>query len=166
MPRLFQVDRPRPAAPHYERWGTTMKRVAQLVLGLSLFLVAGCAIFPSDQNVYDQGEKLLRAAEQLRKAGQTDEAIAKLNTILAPDGRFGWSKEDIKRAYGPLKYYACAELTRCYIAKGDLVKAVEYLDLAENRYPYVSSCATCNRIHDRRLAELKDELAKKQQLQH
>ena len=72
------------------------------------------------------------------------------------------SSEDCKN----YRFRAALRISGCYEARKDLAQALQYAELARDRYKFVSYCKTCmqdtKESLDKRIAQLKEAVAKNQ----
>lgn len=93
-----------------------------------------------------------------------DEAIAEFLKLIASgvnDYSIDVESSDDYRNY---RYRACLRLSDCYEAKKDLPRALEYAELARDRYKHMSYCSSCLKSTkeslEKRIAKLQAALKK------
>jgi len=95
-----------------------------------------------------------------KRLGGYDEAIRAFETIFP-------SKVDDREPGGNLmeefrnyRYRACLEISSCYEAKGDIARALEYANLAREKYKYQAHCGTCAKEAESALSDRIERLEK------
>jgi tetratricopeptide (TPR) repeat protein len=121
-----------------------------------------CADYP-DSGAY--GDAQFTIALVLQQQQQYEEAIAEYAKLFPSKVEdYVLPKDGTSQDYKCYRFRAALGISGCYSAKKDFVHALEYVEMARDRYKYLSWCKTCmaemKANLDLRVAQLQEEIKK------